>query len=119
MSKLREKRRKSRVPVLSAAEAVQMIPSGAVVAFTGAGGGIVEPTELILALAERYRNTKAPQDLTLMAMTGLGDRGDRGLSPWPRRGCAAGRLSAIGDSRPGLPRWRSETRLRHTIIPRA
>ena len=78
MSKLREKRRKSSVPVLSAAEAVQMIPSGAVVAFTGAGGGIVEPTELILALAERYRNTKAPQDLTLMAMTGLGDRGDRG-----------------------------------------
>ena len=86
MSKLREKRRKSRVPVLSAAEAVQMIPSGAVVAFTGAGGGIVEPTELILALAERYRNTKAPQDLTLMAMTGLGDRGDRGLSPLAQEG---------------------------------
>lgn len=53
MQRLREKRRKTRVPVVSAAEAAAMIPSGAAVAFTGAGGGIVEPTELILALAER------------------------------------------------------------------
>lgn len=52
------------VPVLSPREAVMMIEDGAVVAIVGAGGGITEPTKLIDGLAERFRETGEPKNLT-------------------------------------------------------
>lgn len=74
------------VPVLSAMEAVIMIEDGAVVAIVGAGGGITEPTKLIDGLAERFRETGEPKNLTFWHATGLGDRGDRGMSPLAQPG---------------------------------
>ena len=75
-----------RVPVLTAEEAAAKIPSGAIVAITGAGGGITEPTTLIEALANRFKNTKKPDNLTLLHTTGLGNRADRGMSPLAIKG---------------------------------
>lgn len=69
------------VPVLSADEAVRLIPDGATVAFSGAGGGIVEATDVIEALARRYKAEQKPQNLTYLHTTGLGDRAERGMSP--------------------------------------
>jgi acetate CoA-transferase len=71
---------------MSANEAVGRIASGATVAILGAGGGIAEPTALINALAERFRNSNSPKDLTLYHPTGLGDRAERGLSPLAQKG---------------------------------
>lgn len=68
------------VPVLSAMEAVMMIEDESVVAVVGAGGGITEPTKLIEGLAERFRETGAPQNLTFWHATGLGDRDNKGMS---------------------------------------
>lgn len=72
----------SRVPkFIDADQAVQLISSGDVVSICGAGGGMTEPTSIIDALARRYRELAEPNDLTLMHTSGLGDRGDRGMSP--------------------------------------
>ena len=49
-------------------------------------GGINEATELICALAERYRQTQTPRDLTFYHSTGLGDRGTRECPLWHRKG---------------------------------
>lgn len=68
------------VPVLSAMEAVMMIEDESVIAVVGAGGGITEPTKLIEGLAERFRETGAPQNLTFWHATGLGDRDNKGMS---------------------------------------
>lgn len=75
-----------KVPILTAAEAVNRIPSSAAIAITGAGGGIIEPTALINALVERFEKTGKPDNLTLIHTTGLGDRADRGMSPLAIRG---------------------------------
>lgn len=69
-----------RVPVMTAEEAVSKIPSGATIAITGAGGGIIEPTLLIDALADRFTKTGQPDNLTLLHTTGMGDRAERGMS---------------------------------------
>lgn len=74
------------VPVLSAMDAVAMIEDGSVVAVVGAGGGITEPTKLIDGLAERFKKTGEPKNLTFWHATGLGDRGDRGMSPFAQQG---------------------------------
>ncbi|MER1969100.1 CoA-transferase [Castellaniella sp. GW247-6E4] len=75
-----------RVKVMSADEAVQLIKSGSTVGFSGAGGGIVEATELINALANRYKDSAEPKNLTILATTGLGDRAERGISPLAQAG---------------------------------
>jgi acetate CoA-transferase len=76
-----EMARSNRTPVMTADDAVKLIKSKSSVAFCGAGGGINEATEVILALAKRYRETGEPRDITLLATTGLGNRADRGISP--------------------------------------
>lgn len=75
-----------RVPVMTATEAVKLVKDADVVAMCGCGGGINEATELICALAERYRQTQTPRDLTFYQSTGLGDRGDKGMSPLAQKG---------------------------------
>ena len=74
-------RKGTKVPVMTAKEAVTYIKDNDSVAICGAGGGIVDPEVLIHALSERYEETGEPKDLTLWHATGLGDRNDRGMSP--------------------------------------
>jgi len=72
-----------RVPVLTADEAVRLIPDEAVVYLDGTSTGIREPSTLFGALAKRYQETEAPKDLTLFFPNGVGDRNpqsDRGFS---------------------------------------
>ena len=64
---------------LSARQAIQMIPSGAVL---GSGGfvGCGQAEELAAALEERFLSTNEPRDLTLVFAAGQGDGKLRGLN---------------------------------------
>lgn len=79
-------RKGTKVPILSAEEAVKYIPDGATIGFCGAGGGICEATEVINALANRYKETLEPKNLTYYHGTGLGDRDNKGMSPLAQPG---------------------------------
>lgn len=69
------KSNRSRRPVLtSATDAVGMIPTGATVALTGAGGGVMEPEALLAALEARFLDSGAPRGLTVVYALGMGDR---------------------------------------------
>ncbi len=75
------KRNGTKVPVLSAQQAVELVRDNDTLAICGAGGGILDPTLLIEGLRDRYVSTGSPKNLTLWHSSGLGDRKDRGMSP--------------------------------------
>lgn len=65
--------------IVSAEAAIAIIQEGDVVATTGYGGHGV-PEHLLLALSQRFQETAAPRDLTLVHSTGQGDGSEKGLN---------------------------------------
>jgi propionate CoA-transferase len=66
--------------LMTTADAAGLIADGATVAITGAGGGLLEPDDLLAAIERRFLETGKPQGLTLVHAQGLGDGGHRGLN---------------------------------------
>ena len=64
--------------VIPAADAIALIRDGDVLATTGYGGNGT-PEKLFVALEERFVETGAPRDLTLVYAGGPGDGRDKGL----------------------------------------
>ena len=113
MTFARPKRINGRVPVLTAEEAVKYIPDESTLCVLGAGGGILEATKLIEALAERYKTTQTPKNIGIISPTGLGDRAERGISPIAQEGLV--KWALCGHS----PNWPNKIRFLPTTIPRA
>lgn len=75
-----------KIPTFTAQEAAARIPDGATVVLSGSGGGILEPDELIAALAARFVAEGHPTDLTLMHALGIGDGEGSGLARLAHQG---------------------------------
>lgn len=65
---------------MSAQEAVEIIKDNDLLIIEGAGGGLLEASALIAALARRYGETGQPKNLTLVHVSGLGDNQESGLN---------------------------------------
>jgi acyl CoA:acetate/3-ketoacid CoA transferase len=72
--------------IVTATEAVRRIKDGDSLLLEASGGGVMEPSALVEALALRYLETGAPRGLSLMFCSGVGDR----------QGSGAGRLAHRG-----------------------
>lgn len=70
----------SKAAFITATEAAAKIRSGDTVAISGNGAGMTAAEAILAALEQRFLDTGAPRDLTLVHSLGLGDRGDRGTS---------------------------------------
>ena len=67
------------VKILTARQAADLVPDGATLAANGFIGAST-PEELLMALEERFVETGAPRDLTVMFAAAQGDRATRGLN---------------------------------------
>ena len=87
MKPVKPPRINGRVPVLSAQEAVDYIPDEATLCVLGAGGGILEATTLITALADKYKQTQAYVILSIISQPWeAAISADRGISPLAQEG---------------------------------
>lgn len=75
-----------RTPVVSLAEAADLVQTGHTLALAANGGGMLEPTELIAAIEQRFLTTSSPSELHVIHALGAGDRGSRGLNGFAHEG---------------------------------
>ena len=115
MSKI--KRNGTKPQILRAREAVNYIQDNDVVAISGAGGGIVDPYALINALHDRYVETNAPKNLTLWHSTGLGNRGEKGMSPLALDGLVKRVIGGHWGQSPYLAQMASENKIEAYNFP--
>lgn len=72
--------------IVSADDAALLLRSGATVAVTGSGGGLVEADAVFAAIESRFLATGQPAGLTLVHSLGLGDRDRRGTNRFAHEG---------------------------------
>lgn len=72
--------------VLSAAEAATLVPDGATVMITGSGGGLMDADYTYGAVEQRFLAEGHPRDLTLVHVTGIGNRAEQGVSRFAHPG---------------------------------
>lgn len=60
--------------IISLEQAAELIKDNHTVSILGSGGGICEPTAILMALGERYKTTSQPKDLTIYHANGIGDK---------------------------------------------
>ena len=75
-----------RTPVISLTEAANLVGDRQTVALAANGGGMLEPTELIAAIEQRFLATSSPSALHVIHALGAGDRGSRGLNGFAHAG---------------------------------
>ncbi|XVQ06869.1 acyl CoA:acetate/3-ketoacid CoA transferase [Spirillospora sp. CA-255316] len=68
-----------RPAMLTAADAAALVPDEARLLIEASGGGVLEPSALLRALADRYRESGAPAGLSLYFCSGVGDRNGSGV----------------------------------------
>jgi propionate CoA-transferase len=68
------------VKVVTAEEAVRLVPDGATLVVGGSGAGHALPQLFIDTLADVYAHDGRPRDLTTVRVVGIGDFADRGFS---------------------------------------
>jgi propionate CoA-transferase len=68
------------VQLVTAEEAVRLVPDGSTLIVGGSGAGHAVPQGFIDALANAYRENGRPQDLTTVRVVGIGDFADVGFS---------------------------------------
>ena len=80
--------------LIDAATAAGLIRRGSWVLFGGSGGGHGVPEAVILALADRFKTSGEPQDLTLVSIVSLGDWETAGFNRLALPGLAKRVISA-------------------------
>ncbi|MGE0218173.1 acyl CoA:acetate/3-ketoacid CoA transferase [Mycolicibacterium sp.] len=102
---------------LSAAEAVDRIPDRARLLVEASGGGVIEPSGLLDALAERYQRTGAPSELSAYFCSGIGNRTGSGMDVLAKPGLLRSAVAGHWAMTPTLSRMAHDGEIEAYNLP--
>ena len=106
------------VKVLTAREAADLIPNGVNLATNGFIGASF-PEEIAIAIEQRFLETGAPNDLTLLFCAAQGDSKDKGLNHFAHDAAPSVATGALPrNSARWLPTIRSSRMISLRVLPR-
>src|SRR4030042_4642764 len=85
LSRLR-KRISSMSKIMSREQAAKRIKDGDTIMISGSGGGVMDADFVYEGVEKRFMETGHPRDLTLVHVTGIGNRGEKGVSRFAHEG---------------------------------
>jgi len=71
---------------MTAEQAIYLINNYDTIIITGSGGGVMDADFVYQAIEKRFLQTGEPNNLTLVHVTGIGDREEKGVSRFAHRG---------------------------------
>jgi propionate CoA-transferase len=98
------------VKILTARQAADLVPDGANFATSGFIGASF-PEEIAAAIEERFLETGAPKNLTLLFCAAQGDRKDKGLNHFAREGLTRRAIGGHWGLAPKLGKMASENKI--------
>src|SRR2546430_15611942 len=102
--------------VVEAADAVAALHNGDTVASAGYGGNGT-PDQLYVSLEQRYLESGAPRELTLVFSTGQGDMKDRGLNRLAHEGLVRRVVGGYFGLSPGIEKLIGDNRIEADNLP--
>jgi propionate CoA-transferase len=72
--------------IMSQQEAAVLVQDGSTVLLTGSGGGLMDADYACEGIEKRFLETGSPKNLTLVHISGIGNRGERGVSRFAHKG---------------------------------
>jgi propionate CoA-transferase len=106
-----------RAELLSVDDAAALVKDGATVALAANGGGMLEPTELIGAVEQRFLATSSPRALHVVHALGAGDRASRGLNGFAHEGMVRRVTGGHWTWSPAMMRLAAEEKIEAYTMP--
>ncbi|MEX2460477.1 MAG: CoA-transferase [Paenibacillaceae bacterium] len=103
--------------IITAEEAVKQIKDGETIVVGGSGGGLAEPTDLILALEKRFLESATPRDLTCIHVTGVGDRNEGGVCHLAHVGLVKRNIGGHYDYVPKMSKLATDNKIEAYNLP--
>ena len=100
------------------AEAIaELVPDGATLAMSGAGGGLLEPDAVLAAIEARFLASGHPRALSVIHALGIGDRDRRGLNRLAHEGLVRRVIGGHWVWSPEMQRLARENRIEAYVLP--
>lgn len=72
--------------IMSAAQAAALVKNNATILMSGHGGGVLEADFALAGIEKRYLETGEPKNLTLVHVSGVGNKDEKGVSRFAHKG---------------------------------
>jgi propionate CoA-transferase len=102
---------------MSPEEAAALVRDGSTVLLTGSGGGLMDADFACGGLEKKFLETGSPQNLTLVHISGIGNRNERGVSRFAHKGMVKRVVGGHWGWSPGMVRLALDNEIEAYNLP--
>jgi propionate CoA-transferase len=103
--------------IMSAGAAASLVGDGSTVLLTGSGGGLMDADFACAGIEKKFLETGSPRNLTLVHISGIGNRNERGVSRFAHKGMVKRVVGGHWGWSPGMVRLALDNEIEAYNLP--